>query len=52
MLTLTGEKSNLLQHLPTTDNRIGFTIEDLLEPHMSNEDVSYDNEPCCFGAVF
>lgn len=42
MLALTGEISNLLHHLPTADNRIGFTIEELLKPYMSND------EPCCF----
>lgn len=47
MLTLTGEKSNLLHHLPTTNNRTGFTTEELLETH-----VSSDSGPCCFGGVF
>lgn len=31
MLTLTGE-NNLLHHLPTADNRIGFTTDQILEP--------------------
>lgn len=44
MLTLTGKKRNQLP--VAADNRTGFNMEELLEPHVSN-----DNEPCCFGGV-